>query len=312
MTGAVTVRIAMASDGAGVLPALVALRSLATSRGASSRLEVFVLAAGLPPDRRALLEAASCDGLSVTVVEADPASVRGLHRPGNDRIRSASEVALFKFFLPDLLPDCGKVLWLDCDILVKDDLSLLFAVPLDGCVAAVVKDSGLIYRKPDGPIATADYFNTGVMLFDLEAMRSGGFTRRLVEWKKNVAADSLMDQNAFNAVLAGRIKPLHPRWNCLFVNLLRSYANGSWTMDAFNAFFGTRYQTLEDFVSDAAILHFASKFKPWLYSDAPMREEWMAVFGESLAAGRIPVPEDVCGMKWTRFPWRGAGGRKAG
>ena len=49
----------------------------------------------------------------------------------------------FRFKLPELLPALDKVLFLDCDIIVKTSLKELFSVSLDNSAVAMVLDADM-------------------------------------------------------------------------------------------------------------------------------------------------------------------------
>ena len=70
-----------------------------------------------------------------------------------------------------LPPEMQRVIYLDCDMLVRCDLAELWQVPLGGMVLAAVVDPAFteqhILGLPDG----APYFNAGVLLIDLARWR---------------------------------------------------------------------------------------------------------------------------------------------
>jgi lipopolysaccharide biosynthesis glycosyltransferase len=114
-------------------------------------------------------------------------------------------------------------------------------------------------------IEPADYFNSGVVLMNLEQMRRDGSSRALLDYAVAHAPElAWPDQDALNVVLGRRRVPLHPRWNCM-----NSVLMFPWAADVFG----------EEAVAEArarpAIRHFEGPTinKPWHYgSESPMRE----------------------------------------
>lgn len=51
----------------------------------------------------------------------------------------------FRFFIPRIFDQYDKIIYLDADILVLDDLSMLYNENIDGCYAGAVQD---LYIKP--------------------------------------------------------------------------------------------------------------------------------------------------------------------
>lgn len=184
----------------------------------------------------------------------------------------ATTAALLKFDLPQLLPHLEKVLYLDGDILVTKDLTDLYEVELEDNLVAAVIDSGSIYYQHKYVKSVVNYFNSGVMLLNLEKMRTGNYTQQLID-KKLASKDSLlMDQNIFNLVFDGKVKLLPIKYNFLYVSLVR--AKSKYKIEDINTLYETNYLNLREAYEDALIIHFSSKDKPWKYTTVPAALEW--------------------------------------
>lgn len=126
----------------------------------------------------------------------------------------------YRIFLADLLADVDRVLFLDCDLVVADSVAELWTVDLEDHYLAAVTNVFMLehlFRVEElGLIDPRDYFNAGVMLMNLDAMRRDGCAQAMYEYGK-AHADELVfrDQDVLNAVLGERIKLLHPRWNVM-------------------------------------------------------------------------------------------------
>lgn len=144
----------------------------------------------------------------------DPVRIAGL-----PRMRRIPPLMWYRILLPELLPDQDRVLYLDVDTLVVDDLAPLWTIPLEDHVVAAVNN---VLDESQGDRAqalgiprSAGYFNSGVLLFNLERMRRQDTTRAIVDYARAHAADLLWpDQDGLNAIMATERLALHPRWNC--------------------------------------------------------------------------------------------------
>lgn len=195
-----------------------------------------------------------------------------LHRFREGQPCVATTVALLKFDLPQLLSHLEKVLYLDGDILVTKDLTGLYETVLEDNLVAAVVDSGSIYYQHKYVKSVANYFNSGVMLLNLEKMRAENYTQQLID-KKLASKDSLlMDQNIFNLVFDEKVKLLPIKYNFLYVSLVR--AKSKYTIKNINDIYDTNYSNLHDIYEDASIIHFSSKDKPWKYTSVPGAIEW--------------------------------------
>lgn len=113
-------------------------------------------------------------------------------------------MTLMRLVLPELIPDERRVLWLDVDTIVTDDISDLFEVDLGECCIGAV-------REPPWSRPGRVYYNAGVLLIDLDAMR-GDVCRRLIQRINTVRMD-FKDQDAINVVLKGQIHDMPAIWN---------------------------------------------------------------------------------------------------
>ena len=133
-----------------------------------------------------------------------------------------SYMAYCRILLPQLL-DVPRLIYLDCDVLVFRDLSELFDTQLSsGKILAAVPDSETLTLSDDSYTlartmnlpADGLYFNSGVMLINLNELRKENFTEKSLEFFKNWKGDyRFWDQSAFNFLLHGRIDELSECWN---------------------------------------------------------------------------------------------------
>ncbi|CAI3478947.1 MAG: glycosyltransferase [Enterococcus cecorum] len=152
-----------------------------------------------------------------------------------------------KVLLPEILSDLDKVLYLDTDILVNQDLTDLWVTPLNGYFAAVSLDSRNVDngRRPYHSLFgehTKQYFNSGTMLMDLQLMRK----YRTAFHITNLAMDTAhlyeqADQDAFNLFLFDAVKMVDLKYN--YCVLFQSYIPRK--------------------LEELAIIHFANPDKAW-------------------------------------------------
>jgi lipopolysaccharide biosynthesis glycosyltransferase len=141
-----------------------------------------------------------------------------------------SHMAYCRILLPRLL-DVPRLIYLDCDVLVFRDLSQLFDFELSpGKLVAAVPDSETLSLADDSLVvaramklpAEGSYFNSGVMLMDLDGLRKQEFFQRALEflngWTRHYR---FWDQSAINFLLHGKIDTLPEHWN-----------RASWRFDA--------------------------------------------------------------------------------
>ena len=123
-----------------------------------------------------------------------------------------SYAAYARIFIPEVLAEEGRILYLDCDTLVDGPLDELFSLDLQGKPFALGYDCILSHfkryiRQP----LELPYFNTGVMLIDLAAWRSHRCTERvLAELAHPSGPNPLGDQDIIVRVFPQETRPIDP------------------------------------------------------------------------------------------------------
>ncbi|HVT34307.1 MAG TPA: glycosyltransferase family 8 protein [Nevskiaceae bacterium] len=247
--------LACACD-AGYAPHAAAMLDSVLSHGDPARWTLHLLHA---PD----LPANICEQL------AAPVRARGarlqFHQVDDQRVAALQRmerigsVMWYRMFLPELLPEVARVLYVDCDILAATDLVPLLTTDLQGLPLGAVRN---VFDPPSrhrpqqlGLTSARDYFNSGVLLMDLAAWRREGWAQRVLDIARQRHSELLWpDQDALNLAFAGRWLPLHPRWNAM---------NSLYYFDDL----GGAYSEAEraEAISSPGLLHFEGPgfCKPW-------------------------------------------------
>jgi lipopolysaccharide biosynthesis glycosyltransferase len=194
-------------------------------------------------------------GVELSLAEVDPELTVGLP------VVSEFTVAMwYRIFLPDLVPDADRILYLDVDTLATDSLAPLLEVDLEGNYVGAVTNVFLEHhrhRPRDLGLAGPEvYFNSGVLLMNLDEMRRDGCPAALRDYAiENGDRIEWPDQDALNVVLGGKRVPLHPRWNAM--NSLRF----PWSEEVFGR------DAVQEALARPAIRHFEGPGhnKPWHY-----------------------------------------------
>ncbi|KAK7376841.1 hypothetical protein VNO80_02258 [Phaseolus coccineus] len=186
-------------------------------------------------------------------------------------IRAALDCPLnyARSYLPNLIPLCVKrVVYLDSDLVLVDDIAKLAATPLgaDSVLAAPEYCNAnftsyftpTFWSNPSLSLTFAErrvcYFNTGVMVIDLQRWRVGEYTRKIEEWmevQKRMRIYELGSLPPFLLVFAGNIVPVDHRWN--------QHGLGG---DNFRGLCRDLHP------GPVSLLHWSGKGKPWVRLDA--------------------------------------------
>jgi lipopolysaccharide biosynthesis glycosyltransferase len=180
----------------------------------------------------------------------------------------------------------GRLIYLDGDVLVRKDLSALWRTDLDGRCLAAVRTPGeevaLVKAERVGDrssrkraerirahgrrlddLEMSSYFNSGVLLMDLTAIRAKGLDAAMRDIE-GTARYTSRDQDWLNMVFRHETRLIDPTWNSGWGNPKTAKRYVPDTMRA--AYAESR--------EDPAIVHFTGKEKPWHAARPPVRV-WM-------------------------------------
>lgn len=192
----------------------------------------------------------------------DPADLAGCKSPA----AHISAAAMGRLFIPRHLD--GRVLYIDGDTLVNGDVAPLFDTPLDGNCLGAVRDYVTAdwasegqgkpgHRKRLADIAAhvqpRNYFNSGVLLLDCDAIRAEDALLRRTEDVLAASATEWGDQDHLNFIFQNRVAFLNPAYNSSWG---RSDRQRRFSM----SFGAARTETAR--LPDV-IVHFHGPRKPW-------------------------------------------------
>lgn len=243
--------VCLCVDARMLIPALFvadAVRKAALARGQKFDLVVFVPAGDVEGSHRewaARRAITLCHDIEIS-------SVRDIVI----RQSRLSAATLMKLLLAQHLAGrYEKILYLDADLVIEDDVSALFALDMGEFAVAAVptgriwahvteeeREWWLAHFRELGMTAPYRYSNTGVLLIDVANWNRDELTPRTIEFiRKNASICYLPDEDALNAVLDGDLLELSAIWNIPPSNLRESKG---------------------DILP--VIVHYVGPFKPWM------------------------------------------------
>lgn len=202
-----------------------------------------------------------------------------------------SPSAIYKFKIPQIFPNLDRIIYMDGDLIVQGDLSSLWEQNIDDCYVAAVSDRHAYFFKRKTLVERigyphSDYFNSGVMLLNLNLMRKNGITERLFDYRLNGRND-FMDQDALNVVLGEHARFLPLKYNTIATCVRYCDAEHlNWHYP------DTHVADREDACKSALIYHYASGAKPWKYVNGEYREAWISVWKKSIYSDE-PIKNDI-------------------
>lgn len=171
-----------------------------------------------------------------------------------------SKTTYFRLFLPNLYPQYDKVLYLDSDIVILDDIAELYNIDMGTNLVAAAQDD-IIQTTPvfqeyaEKVVGVADYrnyFNAGVLLMNLHQLRKFKFQEKFIYLLDKIKFAVAQDQDYLNRLCKGRVKLFGREWNRM---------------------------PIEDpkiKVENVKLVHYNLAYKPWHFEDILYKEFfWM-------------------------------------
>lgn len=248
----------------------VAIKSLVDNYDENKKISIFIICDGLNDEQIRIIESNKAPNAQIHTISVDSDKYCGLEK----KYSNVSRAAMLKFEIP-LIIEQEIALYLDGDVIVRNDISDLFNIQLDDNYAAVVRDGPKPKRVPGGKkhsyYGNRNYFNSGVMLLNLKQLREDNISEKLINYRKQ-EYNYFMDQDAFNNVFQGKVIYLPLQYD--FMLHLISFKNESFTLDQLSIFYDDgHYETIDDLFKSVKIIHYTFD-KPWKYYDIPFADEW--------------------------------------
>ncbi len=292
------------SDDAGFSQLLVASYSLLEAADPRRKLRISIFTGGKSPlsseHIKTLTERlAQYSFATLEVINIDPyltSYYAAFYNPGV----MWSVFTWARCFVGDVFKDeIGNVVYLDIDTFVRADLGELYELDLgDKVIATVYEDSRTesaargnldYWQSPLIDPAAERYFNAGVEVFNLEAVRKENLVAKAADWyTKHRDIATRCDQDALNGLLWNRVLPLPMAYN---------YCDG-WCERQLKHSIHEKWwrgnpprQVLEAIIAPR-IIHFWGIKKPWRWNHRPERKCYEAAMR---AVGLLGAKEHLSG-----------------
>lgn len=204
-----------------------------------------------------------------------------------------------RLFVASMIPESvGRILYLDCDMIICDSLRTFWATDLQGAVIGGVQDfvndatKGAVGLEPTDP-----YYNAGMLLIDMDAWRKRGIEDACLSFiEAHEGRVTHHDQGVLNGVLRGSVYTLPVRYDLMTIH----YLFGRRKLEKFfcdhSAFYSV--DEIEAAKKAPAILHYTPSFtsRPWVRSCAhPLRRLYKEALDETPWKG---TPDEKDKSKW--------------
>lgn len=183
-----------------------------------------------------------------------------------ERSNHLSIETVYRLFIPEILQQYDKILYLDCDLVVNSNIAELYQIDISGHILGAAHDAyskaAIEHIEEALQIPYESAFNAGVLLINTDKFRQEKVKERCFEllnedWDSKDRKYIYMDQDVLNIVCNGQVRffPMEWdfQWGCM------KYGDP----EPIGAF-AEEYQRA---AKNYKIMHFSGSEKPWEYPE---------------------------------------------
>lgn len=271
------IHLAFITDEIYSMPTAVAITSLKENCNPENNYTIHIIANEITEFSREKFKECECSNIKIEILDKHlDEKFYNIYKKDNDLHVSAS--ALLKMQLSDFLEGIDKVLYIDGDVLIQQDLKELYDIELGNSYAAVVKDlisvRNINHLRKIG-IKNKYYFNSGVMLLNLKKFREDDIGNKLIDYRLH-GKNHFIDQDAFNVVFNENVIYISLKYN--YLNKFHDWMDG----DSLSAFYNEKIsKSKKKALKNAVIVHLGTHEKPWRYNMGILTKLYLKYYEKS-------------------------------
>ena len=193
----------------------------------------------------------------------------------------------FRLFLPYILEEYTKVIYLDCDIAILHDLAEMYRVDMGDNLLAATRDCGIIGFCHNKNFDRLEYTHAVLKLKNIDDyIQAGVIMLNLEQFRQTYTQDAIVhlitthnfrhhDQDALNILCEGRVCFLPQQWDFVIENkrlkMVESIRMAPPQIS--EAYFAAR--------ENPYIVHYASELKPWLFPQCELGDKYTTYMEQS-------------------------------
>ena len=178
-----------------------------------SRIKLYILNISLNNQHINLLRQICPINVTIEEIRIDAKELVNLPISNKWPIEAWARILIPKYI------QCNRVLYLDSDCVIVDDIRELFTCDLNDYWIAGVQ-SPFAKERSEAIGCDRKGINSGVCLMNLDKLREGNFIEKVIEYGTNNFDKLVMpDQDSINYICRGRILSLDPKYNLMNIFL---------------------------------------------------------------------------------------------
>ena len=205
---------------------LLSINSILLNNSSNSKYTFYIIETDLSDKNKRMMENFIFRrNQDVEFINISPELLGGSKVFNHVHAKHITPIAMARLFAPDLLPkEVDRVLYLDSDTLITTDLQKLYNTDLENNIAGLIENYGKTWVR-DGLYPFKKYYNSGVILLDLDKCRKDNSSKKFMDFyynnidkfiyneKTQKPVYGYVDQDLINLIWENKIKSLDKKWN---------------------------------------------------------------------------------------------------
>ena len=232
---------------------MVTMKSIIAHTSKKYQYKMYVLHTNVTPATQEIvkhLETSNCKIIFVDVTE----ELKKIEKKISLRDYYTA-TTYYRVFIANMFPEYDKVIYIDSDTIVRDDIAGMYQYDLGKNYIGAVRDQLVVQTDIYGDyvekvlgISRGAYFNAGVVLINCEQFRKKNLLKQFIELLGTYTFVVAQDQDYLNILCKDKVLWLDPRWNTQMIGKL----------------------SFED--DKSKLVHYNLAAKPWHYEDCRFGE----------------------------------------
>lgn len=196
----------------------VTIRSVISNATPKHQYKIYVLHTDISKDNQELVKGMETSNCRIDFIDVSD-ELKKIEKKISLRDYYTA-TTYYRVFIADMFPEYDKVLYIDSDTVVLEDVANLFQYELGKNYIGAVRDQLVVQTDIYGNyvekvlgISRGAYFNAGVVLINCEQFKRSHLLKRFVELLNTYTFVVAQDQDYLNILCKDNVLWIDPRWN---------------------------------------------------------------------------------------------------
>lgn len=216
--------VVMSSDNNYVYYLAASIKSLILNSGPDRNYDIMILTDNITIENQRLLKTLALPNVSIRFIDVKP-YLKKIDPKIFYITGPFTQSTYYRFLISTIFNKFDKILYLDCDSIILDDVSKLYDTKIGSNLLAACIDVGMIanftanktsFNFIRDKLAVTDpykYFQAGVMVVNIHQFKQQNIQDKLFKKLSEIKTPPFVDQDILNAVCYNQVTFLDPKWN---------------------------------------------------------------------------------------------------